>query len=527
MDSINFISIFILYVNGSLNINVELFKGETMKKTGLLFVALLTFGLFAHSQGFGWQGRMAGTGDAYGLLEDESDFLIHPAAIAPGKDLNFYGTYRLTYDYVSQWDNKTSVPSQNYDYPYEAKGHEWKNEGQAGIALPLGTGRMGIFFEYLGTRAKYNGDENNYQNTTNDHEFKVESEADNFNLRAIYGKPLGDIKLGVEIQISYKDEENKNILDNSVQNYFRTARYLHLDADFFKYIMPVCSDYYESIGKLSIDGKLGTVKNTFTIKGGATLPFAVNNKYDYNNATTEVNATGDVKGWNTGLDYWVRFPLNKDVSLPFIISVYHKQIKRDGSGDSNSGFNFSYEHKSEDTNYTAGGGADFILKKDIRIAIGIYYNFLKSNQDMHIKEVDASDTWVYDYPEYPTKEESRITFKAMTEINFTSGLTFLSGLNVFYGRVKSNYISSCTNDGSHYSDSELFTKGHNWGINLSFGTIHKTGKTIIEPFINAGFCRYKVSGDGYYDAGFLLTGDTTGESEKTDWIIGGGLSVKY
>ena len=64
------------------------------------------------SPGFTWQGRMAGTGDAYGLCEDESDYLIHPATISPrARKRIFTGSYRLTYDYVPQWDNKMDVPS--------------------------------------------------------------------------------------------------------------------------------------------------------------------------------------------------------------------------------------------------------------------------------------------------------------------------------------------------------------------------------------------------------------------------------
>ena len=39
--------------------------------------------------------------------------------------------------------------------------------------------------------------------------------------------------------------------------------------DQYKYMIPFRSDYYESFGKLSIEGELGSVKNTFTIKGGA------------------------------------------------------------------------------------------------------------------------------------------------------------------------------------------------------------------------------------------------------------------
>jgi hypothetical protein len=289
---------------------------------------------------------------------------------------------------------------------------------------------------------------------------------------------------------------------------------------------PFRSDYYESIGKLSIEGKLGSVKNTFTIKGGAALPFASNNTYDYKENSREASIEGEVKSWNAGFDYWVRFPWNKDISLPFVARVWNQQSKRDGSGDSNDNSNFSYEHKTEYFNVTAGGGVDFILSKGTRIATGLYYDFFHSGQDMNIREISATQTNIYDSPEYPTKKENRLTLKAMTEINLSPGFTFLSGLNVFYGKVKSKFLFQHTRDGFLRTDNRSSAEGYNWGVNLSFGTAYKTGKVNIEPFINAGFCKYKVSGDGFWD-GSTVESDTTIKFEKTDWIIGGGLSIKY
>jgi len=500
-----------------------------INKTALLLVGMFFIFLFVSAQAFAWQGRMAGAGDAYGLCEDESDFLIHPAAIASsGKETNFYGSYRLTYDYVPKWDNKMDVPSLNRDYPFEAKGHEWKNEGQLGMASTLGTGRIGFFFDYLGKRAKYKGEENDYGSTTNDFDTKIQSKTDNFNFRTLYGKPLGSIKLGGELQISHKDEENKNTLIDSagsLQNAFRitnSAQY-----DLYKYMIPFRSDYYEAFGKLSIEGALGSVKNTFTVKGGTILPFASNNKYNYHNSGgTEVSMDGEVKSWNAGLDYWVRFPLNKDVSLPFVISISHKKTERDGSGNSNTGFNLTYKHQTEDTNATIGGGTDFNLSKGSRIAIGLYYDYLRTNQIMKTIET-AANTDIYNYPEYPSKKENRVTLKAMNEIKNSSGFSFLCGLNVFYGKVKNNFLSNRTRNSSAQQDTRLSMDGNNWGVNLSFGTNFKTDKVTIEPFINAGFYRYKVNGNGYYDWGLIESGALTGESEKTDWLIGGGLSVKY
>ena len=66
-----------------------------MKKTLFLFM-ILSFLVFSLAGiAYSWQGRMAGMGDPYGLIMDESDFLIHPAGIAKGKGINFYGNYRF------------------------------------------------------------------------------------------------------------------------------------------------------------------------------------------------------------------------------------------------------------------------------------------------------------------------------------------------------------------------------------------------------------------------------------------------
>jgi len=62
--------------------------GKIMKRTPLLIV-VLTFLVFSMAGiAHGWQGRMAGMGDPYGLIKDESDFLIHPAGIAKGQGIN-------------------------------------------------------------------------------------------------------------------------------------------------------------------------------------------------------------------------------------------------------------------------------------------------------------------------------------------------------------------------------------------------------------------------------------------------------
>ena len=66
-----------------------------MKKNCLFFVIISFLVLSLAGVSYGWQGRMGGMGDPYGLVEDESDFLFHPAGIANGKGINFTATTAL------------------------------------------------------------------------------------------------------------------------------------------------------------------------------------------------------------------------------------------------------------------------------------------------------------------------------------------------------------------------------------------------------------------------------------------------
>jgi hypothetical protein len=512
---------------------VNIIMEKSMKNSLFLkyiFGYTLFFVLMLQVPSFSWQGRMASTGDASGLFEDESDFLIHPAAIASsGKDTNAYSTFRINYKRISQWDNKTAIPSESRDYPYEAEGHEWGIDGNVGIAFPLGTGRMGLFFEYLGIKSDYSGEENDFGTGLNDHKFNIKTSSHFFNFNTIYGKAIGNVKFGGQIQFSHKNEANADYFRDFEGKNIYTIIYASPALDLYTYKIPFKSDYYESLEKLSVEGKTGTVKNTFTLKGGAPLPFTSNNKYEYRNGSREASMKGEVAGWNIGCDYWVRFPFDKDFSIPFLVSIEHKRIKRDGSGNSNEPSKVNYENETENSYITAGGGADFNLNKSTKIAVGIYYDYLQSNDDVYIKDDNTTNAIFYDYPNYPQNKENRITLKAMTEINISPGFSLISGLNAFFGKVKSKYLSTISSPATGLAiESDLTTTGYNWGINISFGTTYKTGSVIIEPFINAGYYKLKIDGDGAYNV--YITSDyfsAIGESEKTDWIIGGGLSVKY
>jgi len=127
-----------------------------MKKSCLFLGILGFFVLSMAVPVYSWQGRMAGMGDPYGLVEDESDFLIFPAKIAQGQGVKFYGHYRFTYTDVTNWDynldqlNTAGILTNFFNF--DTSGQEYKHNALLGAAFPFGGGRMGLFFTYDGMK---------------------------------------------------------------------------------------------------------------------------------------------------------------------------------------------------------------------------------------------------------------------------------------------------------------------------------------------------------------------------------------
>ncbi len=180
-------------------------------------------------------------GNPYGLVEDESDFLIHPFGIANGEGLKFYGGYSFKYRDVLDWDYTLTTFSPTTgvlreQWPFRGSGDEIKHDALAGAAFPLGSGRMGLFFNYVGKRGDFDGKENefNYPGSTFFHEYDLKSDLDAFSLRLLYGLPLGNIKIeglpmgifkfGGEIELAYRNEENKSFFNRD----FMAAEHVYL-----------------------------------------------------------------------------------------------------------------------------------------------------------------------------------------------------------------------------------------------------------------------------------------------------------
>lgn len=495
-----------------------------MKRNGLSVVAALLFILLLASPGVAWQGRMAGVVDASGLIEDESDYLTHPASIASGKGFNAYGHYRLTYDKATAWDYKAESAFLGVSYPYKASGYEWRNQLQLGSAFALGAGRMGVFFEYEGARGKYTGDEKFIGFFGSYNTFDMENKLDNLKLRLLYGLPIGAVNVGGELQIAYIKEEKETMLVDEDGRSFKNdpwAAENNTATDLFPYMIPFQSKYWEAQGKVSVDGKLGAAKYAATLKAG--LPFASDNQYVIgSDFIDDAEMSGQVKGFHVGGDVWVRVPLSGNIVLPFVAGAGYKTVKRDGSGVSLYNSLASYEHTVTNVNVKLGGGADITLAKDMKLAMGLYYDYISIKQDAFFKDILTFIYYVDNYTDMPKSSEHRVTLKALAEKELTPAVVLRGGFSAFYGKVENDYAYNAYDTGGPYLPVALPTSGSNRGVNASIGATVKLDRISLEPFLNAGYAKYSASGDGKI---FLFP--ASAEFEKTNWLVGGGLSVKF
>ena len=522
-----------------------------MKKAHLLILILSFLVLFIGVPAYGWQGRMAGTGDPYGLVVDESDFLIHPAKIANGKGINFYGGYRFTYTGVLKWDNEVNiftlagVPA--FNFPKETSGDELRHEALVGAAFPLGPGRMGLFFTYSGMRGDYDGKLNEWYlpspGPTYFDTYDLNSDLDNFALRLLYGLPLGGFKLGGEVQFVYRKEKNKALYD---EDYGGGSRWLWTNYPWggiwdyentFPLMLPYDSRYWEALFKGSLEGKVGPLDLEFTLRGG--FLFGGGNKYKYEcqspigNPAYRFDLKGDVTGWRIGGDLWARYPLANGLSLPFLVRVDYQEKTRDGDGPGQlgyNGFSFAYKNQEQGLGITVGGGLDKELPKGARIAAGIYYNYLQGKNDIVFNDVlpPSAGGWEINDYSYPDSIEHQIMLRLAGEFELTPAVTLRMGLAPFYGWVKENFKSSwISSSGMGYTD-DVPTDGYHWGIKASVGGTIKFKPITLEPFVNGGYQQLHLKGDGDR-AGWGGVPSYLFEMSKdrNEWSIGGGFSIKF
>jgi hypothetical protein len=485
-------------------------------------------------------------GDPYGLIADESDFLIHPAKIAKGEGVRFYGGYRFTYTGMTNWDYDLDLfdPSTSAfvnNFAKETSGDEQEHEALLGAAFSLGTGRAGIFVQYEGMRSDYDGHvaiegpwpfaESNYDLTSN---------RDDFLLRFLYGLPLRGIKLGGEIQFSYLHEEHTSWI-YEVDLFEGAANYLNdpwwADWDLFPFMIPYDSSYGEALLKGSVEGKTGPIDIEFTLRGG--FIFWGDNELEYGEQSPVgspilgYDLDGDVDGWRIGGDLWVRYARAEDLFLPFLVRIDYQAKTRDGDGQGLLGLageQFDYEHHERNLQIEVGGGIEKEFGKGIRVAAGIYYNYLQGTNDLRLMQYEAGGDWQkFDYSDLPGRTAHRVIVRLADEHQFTPAVVLRGGINLFFGWVREECEAGYESNTGSSPINDISLNGPHWGIGVSVGGTVKLSQFTVEPFVNAGYQELRLHGNGEGVATSTVPILYLWEMDKTwrAWYVGGGLSVLF
>jgi hypothetical protein len=512
-----------------------------MKKRILLSLVCLSLLVFVLSGvSYGWQGRMGGMGDPYGLLQDESDFLIHPSGIAKGEGITLYGDYRFTYRSVQDWDYNVDVFVAPVGPPaltsrYETSGDEQTHDVLVGAAIPLGPGRMGIFFEYTGMGGDYDGDVM-YTGATLP-SYDLSSDFDNFALRLLYGLPIGGFNLGGEVQFAYRQEENETDIMNAgligaaIVNGFYGSFSHPSDyyVNLFPFMTPYDSSYWEALLKGSLEGTIGPVETAFTLRGG--FIFAGDNQLAYysNNGMFlpgTLDLDGKVEGWRLGGDLWLGFSLGDGLSLPFLVRIDYQDKSKDGDGMGVAALppiGFAYENEESRLELEVGGGVAKEFAGGTRLAGGIYYNYLDAANDFELTAPVAN--WLWNRSEYPDCTEHRFQVKLAGDFPLADAVALQFGMNFFYGWIKEDYAFNSQAPMPGLLTENVSLDGSHWGFGASMGTAVKLQRLTLEPFVGFGYQQINLEGDGL--TSIFPAGRIEVDKATEEWLIGTGLSVQF
>jgi hypothetical protein len=490
-----------------------------MKKVLLFMIgfSLLVFGLSGVSEG--WQGRMGGMGDPYGLISDESDFLIHPAKIAKGEGIRFYGNYRFTYRDMFDMDIIGDTAGFG-TYSLDLSGKETAHDALLGAGFPLGPGRMGLFFTYMGRRGDADGA---YEGVTPPMTVDLKSDLDDFALRLLYGMPVGSFRLGGEVGFAYRQEEHESsFVDLGVRyvnwwNFF-TPHYFALPS-----FAPYDSAYWEIPVKVGIEGALGPVDMAFSLRGGWIV--SGDNTLKLVALGGQRDMDGDVQGWRIGGDLWARYPLSDDLSMPMFVRVDYQDKKRDGDYQDLVDL-IDTKTKEQALQIMAGGGVDWRPVAGTRVGAGIYYSYIQQSTDFFWNDFAVGNQFLFDQMGWPDAVEHRGTLVLTGEREISSMVALRMGLNFFLGWATEDQQARYLNTASPYDIViDYSTDGLHWGIGGSLGATIKFTQFSLEPFFNVGYQSLKLSGDGAISGTFSVP--LTRDEDRDQWYIGGGASILF
>jgi hypothetical protein len=504
-----------------------------MRKSCLLLGILGFLVLSMAVPAYSWLGRMGGMEDPFGLVQDESDFLIHPAGIAQGQGVKFYGDYRFAFTDVTDWDIKLSQFNTGGALVdllhFDTSGHEYKHNALVGTAFPFGGGRMGFFFTYDGMRGDYDGNVDAF-GINNFAAYDLRKNFDNFALRFLYGRTVGGVDVGFELGAAYRDEQQKtwwNQTDLSVgtQNYIWSWNVP--ERSLFPFMIPYDSRYWELLWKMGMAVKLAPLTIEASLRGSAIVSSDNDYKYLYQspvgNPGYNADMNGDVTGWRIGSDIWMRYPGGGGLTFPVLFSFDYAEKKRDGNGigtgPADVGLLYDYTHKEDSLDLKVGGGVEKKFDSTALLAAGIYYNYLRAKDDIRLSR---NITEISDNSDFPFHREHRVILRLVGEKEFSPTLALRMGLNFFYGWVDEEF---------KFTDTVVMDKisldGSHWGIGASLGGTIRIPPIAVEPFINGGWQQFNLDGDGKGSFASTIINLWDMDKSRKEWSIGGGFSIKF
>ncbi len=505
-----------------------------MKKVllSVLFLSLLVFAFSGVS--YGWQGRMGGMGDPYGLVSDESDFLINPAGILKGEGVKFYGDYRFTYTDVTDWDielDRFTAAGVLFDYyHFDTSGQEYKHEALVGASFPIGSGRMGIFFTYDGMRGDYNGDED-VGGISNYAAYDLTKDLDDFAVRLLYGLPVLGMDAGLELGMAYREEKQKTWLQRGTfgtQNNFESFDFPYYSL--LDFMIPYDSNYWELLWKAGVQKQLDPLGIKVSLRGGYIVSSDNSYEFLFGPSQNVVDIEGSVAGWRIGSDIWLRYAMEEGLTLPFLFSIDYAEKKRDGDGIGIGTFDpgtlYDYAHKERSLDLKAGGGVEKKLSNNVLIAGGIYYNYLQGSDDASL--LWTGNGYNPDCSEFPSHQEHRVIVRLAGEMELSPAVTLRMGLEPFYGWVTEDFKYKRNIGGVYEYSDDISLVGYHWGIGASLGGSMQFDSFTLEPFITGGWQEYDLDGDGErIQANGVISDLWDMAKARSEWSIGGGLSVLF
>ena len=448
-------------------------------------------------------------------------------------------------------------------WDFENDGREYTHEGLVGTTFPMGPGRLGLFFQYQGQFGDYEGDEMldvgvTGGSVTLDMENQMEQDQNDFALRLIYGFPVGSTNLAAEAKFAYRDEENyyNAELENfsvsgvgSFQGPFEISNFPFWGLN--KFIYPYDSDYFDLSFKLGIQWAIGQVQFDLTPRFG--FIFGGDNSLDSEmdldlpggiRMTNDFDLDGDVDGWEWGADFWMRFPLTEDVSMPWLLRIAQSEKERDADGSGSFDIspvgvsiplNWDYEVDEDTFEIVAGTGLDINLSSRTKLAFGVYYNYINTETAlktaMNIPDLSGIDI-IFDQDPFPETTEHRIDAKFGWEHALSTGFLLRGGLGFFYGFVEEEYNLDIGADLLGISlpsvaGQEVDLDGDHIGISGSLGATIKTGSLTFEPFVNGGYRKLSLDGDNDWLVLSLPIATFDTDKEQSEWYVSGGISLLF